>query len=374
MLEQCGAERDLELKFLIMRPYQSAISIFTAFAIAAVSTFPGYALPLSPGDRVRVLTPMDDELPADSQFRLSGLYEVNVDGTLKIPFIDPQPAVGLEDTEVEKKLAEALVSKGFFRAESLALSVNVAYWAPVQVTVAGETFNPGRVLINATPKDSPSATPAVVTGNYPPDRYLSAALRMAGGVKPSADIQHIRLKRGKQEKTIDLSGVITGKAVADVPLVAGDQVIVPASEDRQDALIRPSQLTPSMIPVFLSNLTAPNTPNITKGGQVVTLEYGTRLSQAAIAAGCAGGTQRTNARRRAVLVHTDRLTGKTTTVERSVERLLRRSDNDAENPFLMPQDGVVCYDSTVTNLASIFRLITDIASPFFLIHRLFRDE
>ena len=168
--------------------------------------------------------------------------------------------------------------------------------------------------------------------------------------------------------------MLTGKAVPDVPLIAGDQVTVPALTYSQNELVRPSQLTPTDIPIFLSNLTAPNTPNISKGGQVVTLPYGTRLSQAAIAAGCAGGTQRTNARRHAVLVQTDQLTGKTTVVERPVERLLKHSDNDAENPFLMPQDGVVCYDSTVTNLASVFRFITDIVSPFFLIHRLFRDE
>ena len=374
-----------------MRVYQSTISILTAFAIATMSAFPGYALPLSPGDRVRVLTPMDDELPSDSRFRLSGLYEVNVDGTLQIPFLEPQPAVGLEVAEVQKKLAEALVSKGFFRAESLELSVSVVSWAPVQVTVAGETFRPGQVLINAATDQreaqtgqtsfavlpaaaSAAASVAVVTGSYAPDRYLSAAIRGAGGLKPAADLQHIRLLRGKQEKTVDLSGILTGKAVPDLPLIAGDQVIVPALTYSQNELVRPSQLTPTDITVFLSNQTVPTAPNATKGGQIVTLAYGTRLSQAVIAAGCAGGTQRTNAKRRAVLVQTDRLTGKTTVLERPLERLLKQSDNDAENPFLMPQDGVVCYDSTVTNLASIFRLITDLASPFFLIHRLFRDE
>ncbi len=359
---------------------QSAISILTTIAIAAGIPFPGYALPLSPGDRVRVLIPMDDELPPESRFRLSGLYEVNVDGTLQIPFLEPQPAVGLEVATVRKNLADALVSKGFFRPESLELSVSVVSWAPIQVTVAGETFRPGRVLLHAATEseqrqEGRSSLPTeVVSGSYAPDRHLSAAIRSAGGLKPTADLQHIRLVRGKQETTFDLSGVLTGKTVPDVPLIAGDEVTVPALPYRQPNLVRPSQLTPGEITVFLSNLTVPTTPNLSKGGQVTSLPYGTRLSQAAIAAGCAGGTKRTNARRRAVLVQTDRETGKTTITERSIERLLKRSDNDTENPFLMPQDGVVCYDSTVTNLASIFRLITDIASPFFIINRLFRDE
>ncbi|MBW4692063.1 MAG: polysaccharide biosynthesis/export family protein [Lyngbya sp. HA4199-MV5] len=363
-----------------MHVQQAVLSIFTAFAIATGFAFPVSALPLSPGDRVRVLTPMDDELPTDSRFRLSGVYEVNLDGTLQIPFLEPQPAIGLEASEVQKKLAEALVNKGFFRQETLELSVSVVSWAPVQVTVMGETFRPGRVLVNATTgseqREEPRSSLAtdVVSGSYAPDRYLSAAIRNAGGLKPAADLQHIRLVRGKQEKTVDLSGILTGKAVPDLPLIAGDQVIVPTLSYSQNALVRPSQLTPAEIPVFLANQTVPNAPNISKGGQVVMFAYGSRLSQATIVAGCAGGTQRTNARRRVVLVQTDQLTGKTTVLERPVERLLKRSDDDTENPFLMPQDGVVCYDSTVTNLASIFRFITDIASPFFLIHRLFRDE
>ncbi|XHX81124.1 MAG: polysaccharide biosynthesis/export family protein [Stenomitos frigidus ULC029] len=363
-----------------MRFQQSATFILTTIAIATGIAFPGYGLPLSPGDRVRLLTPMDDELPPESRFRLSGLYEVNVDGTLQIPFLEPQPVVGLEVAAVQKNLAEALVSKGFFRPESLELSISVVSWAPIQVTVAGETFRPGRVLLNAATEGEQrqdgrsSLRTEVVSGSYAPDRYLSAAIRSAGGLKPAADLQNIRLLRGKQEKTFDLSGVLTGKTVPDVPLIAGDEVTVPALPYRQTNLVRPSQLTPSEITVFLSNLTVPTTPNLRKGGQVTSLPYGTRLSQAAIAAGCAGGTKRTNARRRAVLVQTDRETGKTTITERSIEQLLKRSNNDTENPFLMPQDGVVCYDSTVTNLASIFRLITDIASPFFFINRLFRDE
>ena len=151
---------------------------------------------------------MDDALPPDSRFRLSGLYDVNVDGTLQIPFLEPQPAVGLEVVEVQKKLAEALVSKGYFRAESLELSVSVVSWAPIQVTVAGDTFRPGRVLINAAAEQrsgqegQTTLAGDVLSGSYAPDRYLSTAIRAAGGLKPSADLQHIRLLRGKQERRL----------------------------------------------------------------------------------------------------------------------------------------------------------------------------
>jgi polysaccharide export outer membrane protein len=113
-------------------------------------------------------------------------------------------------------------------------------------------------------------------------------------------------------------------------------------------------------------------PNLGKGGQIVKLEYGTRLSQAVIAAGCAGGSRSTNARRKVAIIRTDRLTGATSAVDRPVERLINHASNDEDNPFLMPQDGVVCYDSKVTNISSILRAVGTIFIPFFLIPGLFR--
>jgi polysaccharide biosynthesis/export protein len=350
--------------------------VVLAISISLGDVLPGVALPLSAGDRLRIQTPSDDQLPAESTFRLSGLYEVNLDGTLQIPFLDPQPAAGLEAAQVEKRLAELLVQRGFFRAESLQLSVRVAQWAPVQVTVAGETFFPGRVLINVLPDSSdnpfprPRAAPLTQAGENPSERYLSAALRQAGGLKPSADIRNIRLIRGKQERVLDLSGIVTGQPVPDVPLVAGDQVIVPKLANLETALVRPSQVTPRTIQVLISNLTQP----AARGGQIVPMEYGTRFSQAVVVAGCVGGAKATNAKRRSTLVQTDRTTGVTRVLDRSVESLMRQSTNDADNPFLMPQDSVVCYDSRVTNATGVVRLLSDVLSPFFLIQRIFTNE
>lgn len=354
------------------------ISMLVGAVVSVGAVFPGLTLPLSPGDRIRVFTPLDDELPADSRFRLSGLYEVNLDGTLQIPFLPPQPVVGLDVSQVEKNLAEALVKQGYFRLEFLALSVRVARWAPVQVTVSGEVFRPGRVLVNDGAENSGESAPGelgeTIAGDNPPARYLTAAIRQAGGLKPTADIRQVRLLRKKQERVVDLSGVITGQPVSDIPLVAGDQVVVPAGAIAQSELVRPSQLTPHEIPVLLSNLTVPHMPNQGKGGQIVKLEYGTRLSQVVVAAGCAGGTRSTNARRKVALIRTDRLTGVTAAMDRPVERLLNHASNDQENPFLMPQDGVVCYDSKVTNIASILRSVGTLFSPFFLIPGLLRHD
>lgn len=359
---------------------KAILSVFLAGALVLNALLPVLALPLSAGDRVRVMTPLDDELPPDSRFRISGLYEVNLDGTLQIPFIDPIPVVGLSLKQVEQRLGEALLSRGFFKPEFFQLSVKVAQWAPVQVAISGEVFQPGRVLLNAaapeTTRESPLPAsrdePVTIAGDAPQGRYLVAAIRQAGGVKPTADITQVRVIRGKQDKTFDLSGVFTGEPVPDVPLVAGDQIIVPAAKASQNSLVRPSQVTPINIPVNLSNLTRPN--NDQRGGKILMVEYGTRLSQVVVAAGCAGGTSATNAPRRVVLVKTNRLTGETTVFNRRIERLLKDSNKEGENPFLMPQDSVVCYDSTVTNIASVLSLIAKIISPFYLIPRLFPSD
>ncbi|BFM39467.1 polysaccharide biosynthesis/export family protein [Synechocystis sp. LKSZ1] len=324
--------------------------------------WPVSALPLSPGDRLEV------SIPKDTYF--ARVYEVNQDGNLEVPFVGLVPVSGLEPPEVQAKLSEILIAQKFFPPQRLQLSVQMVAWAPVQVSLAGELFQPGRVLIN-DPKDNPptaiSDTSRQITGSNPVQRYLTTAIRAAGGVLPTADVTQVQLIRQGQATIVDLSGIFSGQPIQDLPLINGDQIIVPRSERFQNELMRPSQITPPGIKVFVSNLTVPATSNATSavGNQQegITFPYGARFSQAVISANCAGGINATNADRRAMLVRVDSLTGKTTTVERQVEDLLRASTNNEENPPLFPRDGVVCYDSTVTSLRDRFRSISDILSP-----------
>jgi polysaccharide biosynthesis/export protein len=73
-----------------------------------------------------------------------------------------------------------------------------------------------------------------------------------------------------------------------------------------------------------------------------------------------------------VLVRTDRMTGQTRAVDRPVEELLRAVNDDETNPFLMPDDGVACYDSKTTNLRGVAQVLGEIFSPFSLLFNLFR--
>jgi len=325
---------------------------------SGVSALPGIALPLSPGDRIEV------SIPNDTYF--ARVYEVNQDGNLEIPYLGLLPVVGLEPLEVQTKLSETLIEKKFFPPNRLQLSVQVLIWAPVQVSVAGAVFQPGRILIN-DPYDPPAITSIStdsrqVTGSYPVRRYLTVAIKAAGGVLPTADLTQVKLVRNNQEQIVDLSGIFAGSPITDIPLIAGDQVVVPPSDRFQPELMRPSQITPPGIKVFVSNLTTPATP-VNNQQEGITFPYGARFSQAVISANCAGGIVATNADRNAILIRVDPLSGKTTVVERKVEDLLRNSTSNEDNPPLLPRDGVACYDSDMTNTRDIFRSIAEFLNP-----------
>lgn len=344
---------------------QIMLSILGSACVVVTLPKPSLSLPLSPGDRIKVSIPEGD--------LFNGAYDVNLDGTLNLPHLKALPVTGLEPTQVEQVLTQALVQNGLFNPAFVQVSIQVTEWAPIQVNVEGATFQPGRVLVNQRkPEELAHLTQA--SGDYSPDRFLTVAIRAAGGVLPNADVAHIRLIRNGEEKTVDLTGVFNGEGIQDIPLIAGDQVIVPDSGHFQNEFVRPSQITIEGVRVFLSNLTDPASSNSSAAisKDATSFVYGSRLSQAVIAANCAGGTRSTNARRHALLVRTDRMSGQTQVVDRSIEDLLRKPDDDASNPLLMPDDGVACYDSRATNIRAIADLLGSIFSPFSLLFNLFK--
>ncbi|NJR37841.1 MAG: polysaccharide export protein [Leptolyngbyaceae cyanobacterium CSU_1_4] len=332
--------------------------------ITVFFALPGWSLPLSPGDRIKVSIPEGD--------LFQGTYEINLDGGLKIPYLSSVPVAGLEPAQVEQVLKQEFIKAALFNPKFIQVSVQVSQWAAIQVNVAGETFQPGRVIINQrSPEELANSTS--LSGDYPPQRFLTAAIQAAGGVLPTANVKHIQLIRNGEQTTFDLSGIFNGEIVGEVPLIAGDQIIVPDSGHFHTALVRPSQITIPGLRVFLSNLTQPAINNAGAGinKDSTAFVYGSRFSQAVVAANCVGGG-RENAKRRAVLVHTDRITGQTEAIDRPVEQLLRAANDDETNPFLMPDDGVACYDSATTNLRGVAQVLGDIFSPFSLLFNLLR--
>ena len=333
-----------------------------------------WGLPLSPGDILEVSIP-DDEY-------FVGFYRVNQDGNIEIPYLGSIPVVGKEPLSVQSELSHALIEQGFFLPGKLPLSIEIIQWGGINVTVSGEIFEPGRILINEdnqSEKDNQLTSTEKIKGDYPVGRYLTNAIRIAGGVLPTANITEVKLIRGDQEKIIDLSGVFTGEPVEDIPLIHGDQIMVPKSEEFQPELARPSQITPPGIKIFVSNLTVPASSNASSAigntQEGISVPYGSRFSHAVVATNCTGGTKSVNAGRKAILVRADLLTGETSVLETGIEDLLRKAENNEDNPLLMPKDAVACYDSSVSNTRDVFRTIADILSPLspiLLFRNLFR--
>ncbi len=340
-----------------------SFSVYLSMVIMTVfNTSSSIALPLSPGDRLEV------SIPNEPYF--SRVYEVNEEGNLEVPYLGAMSVTGLEPSYVEHKLAHALVERGFFPPNTLQMTIQVIEWSPVTVNISGEVFQPGAIQINLPyyPEESAVSPDAnQITGEFPYRRNLTDALEAAGGVLPTANVKKIRLIRDGKERVFDLSGALTGEPIENIPLIAGDRLIVPAAERFQAELVRPSAITRPGIKVFVSNLTIPSTSNATSSinnmEEGITFPYGARFSQAVIATNCAGGTDATNAHRRAILVRVDRLTGETTHMDRGVEELLRNSHDNDDNPLLMPKDGVACYDSAVTNVRDVFQFLGDIFTP-----------
>ena len=64
-----------------------------------------------------------------------------------------------------------------------------------------------------------------------------------------------------------------------------------------------------------------------------------------------------------ILASTNPVTGQYQVIERSVENLMRQAHDQQQNPYLMPNDAVACYDSDVTNIRDIANFMMDIINP-----------
>jgi polysaccharide biosynthesis/export protein len=344
------------LKKIAYQLLLSAIALNTGSSVGA--------LPLSPGDRIKITIPDGEEF--------NGIFEVNVNGELELPFIRAVPVSGLEPHQLQDVIYERLIQAGYFQPTYLKVSVNVVQWSPVEVFVSGSTFQPGRVLINEWSPAEQTVSPVAMGGQGRTDRFLSVAIRSAGGVLPTADVSAIEMVRAGKRQLVDLTGVFTGEPFNDVPLIAGDQVVVPDSGQANPLIVRPSQITPVGVKIYISNLTVPATSNATSaiGRDATSFPYGSRFSHAVVSGNCAGGTVLTNAYRRAVLVRVDTTTGAATTLDKGVEELLRRSSSNENNPYLMPNDAVACYDSAVVNFRDVLRILSEVVTPSVLLYDL----
>ena len=72
---------------------------------------------------------------------------------------------------------------------------------------------------------------------------------------------------------------------------------------------------------------------------------------------CVGGARATSADRSAILYSRNPITGVSAVIERDIEALVRRADRDDYDPYVLPGDSIACYDSTITNIGEIGRVL-----------------
>lgn len=144
-------------------------------------------------------------------------------------------------------------------------------------------------------------------------------------------------------------------------------IFVRSSGAENPNLITPTPITPQGMRVFMSNLTAPAPSNAQSAGSDSTrLPYGSSLLDAAISANCIGGTHRANASRSIILITKNHGGKQQIVVRRSINQILADSSDYSVNLYIMPNDGLACYDSGFTNFRDVARGIGELVSPLIL--------
>lgn len=311
----------------------------------------------SPGDRLNVFVPGSPEF--------SGDYAVNADGRVILPFTGEIEAVGLSNAELTRKIEASLIKAGAFKPEKFLISVRPVLYAPINITVSGAVFLPGRFVINNINAADKGDKALAKYGDSPIERFVAAALRAGGGVRPDADLTRIVLHRGRNAFVLNWQGAMTGAPVDDVPLLEGDHIEVAEAPCFQSALVRPSQITPPGIRLFMSNLSQPanSNANANNNRDASSVPYGTRLLAGLVSANCVGGSRATNAARYAVLISRNPKTMETEVIQRAIEEMVLSPDRDKINPFLMPDDSIACYDSAVTDVREIASVLQSLVLP-----------
>ena len=299
---------------------------------------------------------------------LSGDYEIEDDGKLRLPKVTPLRAHGVTSAALSRSVGAALIAENLYRAAP-SVSVRIIERASVRVYIEGAVFEPGTVEVAMRAAENRDPARQAAFGDSTHARGLVTAIQSSAGLRPDADTQRVLLKRDGKVWRIDLRPAAVNKKFHDPFLLSGDEIHVPSLGCFQPGLARPTIVTRKGIKVHLSNLTSPAQSNAQSAidDDVREIKYGTRLLQALVRMNCVGGTALTNADRSAVLISRNPVTDRSEVIERNIEQLVRRADRDNHDPVLMPGDAIACYDSTVTNARDVARSIIEIASPSALI-------
>ena len=316
---------------------------------------------LAAGDRLRLVVSGDKD-------QLTRTYVIAADGTIELQGFIRIGAAGKTVMALQAEISKQLIANQLVRNLSNAVRISQVELGGVPVSVSGAVFEKGTVRVGERQAEIRDLNiSSNVAGDMNVGRSITTALRAAGGARPDADPRSVILIRGDSWTQLDLSGAIDGSLANDLPVTAGDRIIVPSVGCAQDFMIRPSAITAPGIRVYMSNLSRPASSNASSaiGKESTSLPYGTRFLQGLVSANCVGGSAM-NAGRSAVLISRNPVTGQSIVISRSVEKLVRAGDRDAYDPYLMPGDSIACYDSAAMNLRDVISTVSEAITPYVL--------
>jgi len=148
---------------------------------------------LRSGDLLKIRVYRDSEL--------SGQFLIDAQGNVQIPGLGVVRAAGLDPTQVQERLVDALRGRGFRSPE-------IAVQPLIRVSVLGQVRVPG--LYNVDPGVS-----------------LIQLITLAGGPSEQANLKRAQVVREDHAFTIDLQSALGGSAAGRVALYSNDVVYVP---------------------------------------------------------------------------------------------------------------------------------------------------
>lgn len=229
---------------------------------------------------------------------------------------------------------------------------------PINIVVVGEVNRPGTFPVKGEAAGpNGTLTPPTVT----------QALQAAGGIKPTADIRQIQVKRSTRDGSAQVLDVNlwqflqAGDASQDLLLQDGDTISIPTAPT----------LDPTEVAALSSASFSPNSIRVNVVGEVerqgtVEVPPNTTLNQAILTA---GGFNRRARKRTVELV---RLNPNGTVTKREIEVDFAKGISEENNPTLRNNDVIVVDRSSFTKVTDTLGTILQPVGSFFSLFNFFR--
>jgi polysaccharide biosynthesis/export protein len=153
---------------------------------------------------------------------LSGEQSIGPDGTIQLPMAGSIAIASLTAPEAVSRIQTSLLP--YVRRPQV--GIVLVKRGPMHISITGQVVRPGPRLLSPDERET----------NVP--MTLSKALIVAGGIRPSADLRNVTVRRAKSaipgqsnEVKVDLwQAIQTGDLAADLKIRSGDEIIVPTAQ------------------------------------------------------------------------------------------------------------------------------------------------